>query len=297
VRRSLTTAIAISGLVLLITAALAYLFSRRLAGTADALAERAAALGEGRSLPPLTSGIKEFGLIDRAMADAAVAVAERAQLTERLAQAVAQKDVLLKEVNHRVKNSLQLVASLLNLQRNQIGDKQTRHHFEDAARRISVVAQVHQRLYQDDRPDQVAFDGFINELCRDLDKVFPERRIRIECDAEPFFISNDKVVPIALVLNELIANAFKYSFPDNADGLIRVTARRHERTVVLTVADDGVKLPDDFGSPASGGLGLKIVAALTRQLRATIEFRNSDVGKEIVLRVPMDSSDEGSSDA
>lgn len=128
------------------------------------------------------------------------------------AQALEQKEVLLKEVNHRVKNSLQQVASLLNLQRNQIRDPQTRHHFEDAAQRITVVAQVHQRLYRDDRPDRVAFESFLNEFCSDLDRVFPERRIRIECNTEPFFMRNDKVAPVALILNELIANAFKYSF-------------------------------------------------------------------------------------
>ena len=287
VRRSLTIAIIISGLTLLLTAVLAYLFSRQLAGSAAALAERAEALGEGRSLSPLTSGITEFGIIDRAMANAATVVAERAQLTERLASALEQKEVLLKEVNHRVKNSLQQVASLLSLQRNQIGDPQTRHQFEEAARRITVVAQVHQRLYKDDRPDQVAFDSFLREFCRDLDQVFPERRIRIECSAESFFMRNDKVVPVALILNELIANAFKYSFPDNAGGLIRVTATKEQGNALLTVADNGVKLPNNFDSTASGGLGLKIVAALSRQLRAKVEFRNKDSGKEVVLRVPL----------
>lgn len=81
-------------------------------------------------------------------------------------------------------------------------------------------------------------------------------------------------------------------FSDNAAGLIRVTAKQEQDEAVLTVADDGANLPDDFGLSAGGGLGLKIVAALTRQLRAKIEFRNKNVGKEVVLRVPLDTGDD-----
>jgi two-component sensor histidine kinase len=241
----------------------------------------------------MASGITEFGIIDRAIANAAAVVAERAQLTARLAQALAQKDVLLKEVNHRVKNSLQLVASLLSLQRNQIGDEATRHQFEDAARRINVVAQVHQRLYQGDRPDRVALDTFLHELCSDLDRLFPERSIRIECRAEPSFMSNDRVIPVALILNELIANAFKYSYPIGESGVIRVSCVVEGDEIVLAVTDDGAKLPERFDPLGESGLGMKIIMALTRQLRAKIEFRNKDVGKEIVLRVPVESGSEG----
>ena len=289
-RRSLLLAATTVALVLGISAILAYLLSRRISLSAAGLAERAVALGEGRTLPPMTSGITEFGIIDRAMASAATAVAERAALTSRLAQAVAQKDLLLKEVNHRVKNSLQLVASLLSLQRAQIDDPQTRAHFEDAARRINAVAQVHQRLYRDERPDEVAFDTFLKELCHDLAKTGTQRNIQIICEAQPCRLANDRLIPLSIILNELIANAFKYSFSDGS-GMIRVSASVERDDLVLNVTDNGQKLPEPFDPASSAGLGMKIVTALVRQLRATIDFRNLEVGKAIIIRMPIGSSD------
>jgi two-component sensor histidine kinase len=289
-RRSVSLAAATVTLVAGLSAVLAWLFSRRISLSAAALAERALALGEGRALTPLTSGITEFGIIDKAMANAAAAVAERAALTERLGHAVAQKDLLLKEVNHRVKNSLQLVASLLSLQRAQIDDPQTRLHFEDAARRINAVAQVHQRLYRDERPDQVAFDTFVRELCEDLAKTGIQRSVRIVCEAQPCLLSNDKLIPLAIILNELIANAFKYSF-GNGSGVIRVTSVVDAGDLVLTVRDDGQKLPESFDPASGAGLGMKIVTALVRQLRARIDFQNLDAGKAITIRLPIGRPD------
>lgn len=289
-RRSLLLAAGTVALVLGISAILAYLLSRRISVSAAELAERAVALGEGRALAPMTSGITEFGIIDKAMANAASAVAERAALTSRLGQAVAQKDLLLKEVNHRVKNSLQLVASLLSLQRAQIDDPQTRVHFEDAARRINAVAQVHQRLYRDERPDQVAFDAFLKELCQDLAKTGTQRNIQIICEAQPCLLANDRLIPLSIILNELIANAFKYSFSDGS-GVIRVDASVERDDLILTVTDNGQKLPEPFDPASGAGLGMKIVTALVRQLRATIDFRNLDAGKAITIRLPIGGSD------
>ena len=290
-RRSLLFAATTVILVLAISAILAYVFSQRISTSAAALAERALALGEGRALAPLTSGITEFGIIDKAMANAAAAVAERAALTDRLGQALAQKDLLLKEVNHRVKNSLQLVASLLSLQRAQIDDPQTRSHFEDAARRINAVAQVHQRLYRDERPDQVAFNTFLKELCDDLARTGKQQGIQIVCEAQPCLLANDRLIPLAIVLNELIANAFKYSFSDGS-GTIRVRSIIDAGDLVLTVSDDGQKLPEQFDPASSAGLGMRIVSALVRQLRASIDFRNHETGKTITIRLPMGRSDE-----
>jgi two-component sensor histidine kinase len=289
-RRTVAIAAATAVAILALTALLAFLFSRRLGGIATALAERAEALGAGRSLPPLTSGITEFAIIEKAMANAAAMVAERATLTENLANALAHKDVLLKEVNHRVKNSLQLVASLLSLQRNQIRDPQTQLQFEDAARRINVVAQVHQRLYRGEQPDQVALDVFLKELCDDLDGVFPERNIKIVCDAQACSLSNERIIPVALIINELIANAFKYSYPNHAGGVVRVSCRNEPGAIVISVADDGVKLPEGFDPSAGDGLGMKIVSALARQLRAKLVVENHGVGKSFALHIPVDGA-------
>ena len=133
-------------------------------------------------------------------------------MTDSLAEAVHQKEILLREVNHRVKNSLQLVASLLNMQRSQIKDPATRRQFEDAAQRIATVAKVHQRLYRDERIDQVALDQLLDELCADLEAVGSGRNIHIKCTAEPCTLPTERIIPVAIIVNELILNAFKHSF-------------------------------------------------------------------------------------
>ena len=191
-------------------------------------------------------------------------------------------------VNHRVKNSLQLVASLLNMQRSQIKDPETRRQFEDAAQRIATVAKVHQRLYRDERVDQVALDQLLNELCSDLEAVGSGRNIQIECSAQPCTLPTERIIPVAIIVNELILNAFKHSFPDGRIGTVRLECRMEPGFVTVSLFDDGVELPSDFQIGTIGkGLGMRIVSGLVKQLRATIQSKPMDGGKIFILRVPI----------
>ena len=289
-RRSLFALTTAAAAVLATSALFAFLFSRRLAGSARALAARAAALGRAGELPVAEPGPAEFAVIDRALAGAATAVRERAALTRELSEALQQKELLLKEVNHRVKNSLQLVASLLSLQRGQIADAEARRQFEDAARRINTVAHIHQRLYQGERLDRVALDGVLEELCGGLDTVLPERKIEVACELAPCFLPTERVIPVALIVNELIANAFKYSFTDRPGGVIRVACREQKGAIVLSVSDEGAPLPEDFDPARSRGLGMRIVTALARQLHATLRVERHAAGKTFTLEVPIESA-------
>jgi two-component sensor histidine kinase len=291
-RRSLAIASVAGVAILLITLALAMYFDHRLVGSAQALAAKAEALGSGHALSPLSSGITEFSVIDAAFVKAAQAVEERRELTDSLAEAVHQKEILLREVNHRVKNSLQLVASLLNMQRSQIKDPETRRQFEDAAQRIGTVAKVHQRLYRDERIDQVALDQFLAELCEDLEGLGSGRNIQIKCTAEPCTLPTERIIPVAIIVNELILNAFKHSFPDGRIGTIRLECRKEPGSVTVSVFDDGVELPFDFQIGATErGLGMRIVSGLVKQLRATIQSRSMDRGKIFIVQVPIEHPD------
>jgi len=291
-RHILTIAAIAAVAVLAIGSALAVYFDHRLVGSAQALAEKAAALGSGRAMSPLASGITEFSIIDAAFVTAARALEERQTLTDSLAEAVHQKELLLREVNHRVKNSLQLVASLLSMQRSQIRDPETRRHFEDAAQRIATVARVHQRLYRDEHIDRVALDEFLEELCADLLAVAPAGKIDMKCSADPCTLSTERIIPVAIIINELILNAFKHSFPGDRSGTIRLECREQSGFVTVSVFDDGVALPADFQVAARGGLGMRIITGLVKQLRATFEITATDAGKLFVLRVPVEQPDQ-----
>lgn len=276
-----------AAVVLAFSGLFAFYFSRRLAGSAQALAARAQAVGQGRDPGALASGVSEFSVIDQALTEAAVTVRDRAMLNEKLQQAVEQKEMLLKEVNHRVKNSLQLVASLLNLQRSRIRDQEARRQFEEAAQRINAVAQIHQRLYRDEHLDRVAIDRFLDELCADLGRIGRAHNVVVRHDSEPCYLATDRVIPVALIVNELITNAFKYSFPDGRGGVIRVGCRQDGEALLVTVADEGAALPAGFDPSATGGLGMKMIAALARQLRGTIEVEHMPAGKVFSLHVPL----------
>ena len=290
-RRSLAALGIAAALVLAASALFAFLFSRRLAGSARALASRAEDLSSGIPSSPTRLGVSEFSVIDKALDHAAVAIQERAALTQNLVEALHQKDMLLKEVNHRVKNSLQLVASLLSLQKSQIQEPEARRQFEEAAQRINTIAQIHQQLYRDEHLDKVALDQVLTELCGDLDRAFSASHITIVCDAASCFLPTERVIPLALVINELVTNAFKYSF-SKANGVIRVECRHEPGAIVLSVSDDGEPLQDDFDPSRSAGLGMKMITALTRQLRATLHVERRAVGKVFTLRVPVEGPEQ-----
>ena len=289
-RRSLAALGVAAAVVLAVSAVFAFLFSRRLAGAARALAARAETLDSGPPSSAIALGVSEFSVIDKALDHAAVAIRERTTLTQNLRDALQEKEVLFKEVNHRVKNSLQLVASLLNLQKGQIKEAEARQQFDEAARRISTIAQIHQRLYRDEHLDKIALDRVLIELCEDLSQVMSASRVAIVCDAVPCHLPTERVIPLALVINELVTNAFKYGFPHGHGGTIRVECRQEPGALVLSVADDGAPLRDDFDPVRGAGLGMKIVNALARQLRATLAVEQAAGGKTFTLRVPVEEA-------
>lgn len=205
----------------------------------------------------------------------------------QLTRALQQKDLLLKEVNHRVKNSLQLVASLLGLQRARIKDPEARRQFDEAGRRINTVAKIHQRLYRDEDVDRVAFDKFLQELCDELNSAIGDgHKATVICEASSCQLATEDVIPLALIVNELVTNALKYSYPEGG-GLIRVSCHPGAEGIELSVSDTGNKLADGFDPGKSSGLGMKMITALAKQLRATFNVTQESTGKSFTVRVPL----------
>jgi PAS domain S-box-containing protein len=201
-----------------------------------------------------------------------------------------QKDLLMRETHHRVKNSLALVASMLSLQIRRIHNPEARVHLSDAYQRILAVAHLHERLYQGDHADQVDLDGLLQGLCADLREsvraVEGGQNVIAETDVR-MFISADNALPLAIVVSELVTNAVKYAHPDGSPGTITIRCIRSEaNTLDLCIRDDGVGLPPGFDPAASGGLGMSIIRALVDQLKGKLSFRSDGGGTEVSLTVP-----------
>lgn len=184
-------------------------------------------------------------------------------------------EMLLHEVNHRVANSLALVAALVRMQSNTLGDSPAANVLNQVQARITAIAGVHRRLYTSDDIRQVEMKGYLDGLLAELGTTLTSsgHPAVVRLDAESVLVPTDKAISIGVVITELVTNAFKYAYPDIENGEIRVTMRRvDEERLRLTVEDDGVGCPD--GAPARGtGVGSRIVTAMARSLGSAVEYR------------------------
>lgn len=197
---------------------------------------------------------------------------EEAQEQVRLARDRA--EAMLREVNHRVGNSLQLVSSFMSLQQRHLSDEGARAALREAQARIEAVAHVHRRLYTSGDMERVELDAYLEGLVEELAKsVGPDGSSpAITLDAQPIWVSTDQAVSLGVVVTELITNAVKYAYAPGQGGEIRVLlkADAEARRAILTVEDDGPGLGE--GTPKGTGLGGKIITAMASGLRSVVEF-------------------------
>ena len=207
-------------------------------------------------------------------------ITEQKSAEMALKDALASNEILLREVNHRIKNSLQLVSSMLSLQSLRSDDLEVRRLMQEAQSRVQVVAAVHERLYRSQDVRFVELDTFVEMLCRDVERTMTEASDAIVVDVvtESMTIGNDRAVPVALVLNELLTNALKYAYPERR-GVIEVSLRHlADGMVSLRVADRGVGLPADFAERQGASLGLRIIEGLVRQIRGELGIAEQKPG-------------------
>ena len=219
----------------------------------------------------------------------AVETTARRQAEESLAESLREKDLLLKEVNHRVKNTLQLISSLLTLQALSNKDPDVRAQFQEACGRIGTVAQVHQRLYISDRFRVMAVADYLRDLCGELaasqSAAGQGRRVVVDCD--DIELPADSVIPLALIVNELVTNAMKYAYGADEPGDVLVTFQvLPDGGKRLVVADRGRGLPPTFDVARADSLGMKVVRAFAGQLRGTLRVERPGVGTRFVLDLP-----------
>ncbi len=202
---------------------------------------------------------------------------------DRYAALAAEREVLLREVNHRVGNSLQIIASLLHLQASSSAQEDVKAALTNAMGRVAAVAQVHRRLYTSHDLKSVLLNQYLEALLEDLRRSAEGNRMsRLTLKAEPIEIDPDRAVAIGIIVNELVMNAVKYAYPDGA-GPIHVALDRHGEELELSIADDGVGL-EGSSDPRSTGMGQRIVTAMAQKLDAGVERDPTHAGTRIVLR-------------
>jgi len=209
---------------------------------------------------------------------AAMAI-HRKQSERALKASLAEKEVLLREIHHRVKNNMQVISSLLSLQAGQLKDGTIIEMFRESQRRIRSMALVHERLYQSADFSHIDFSEYVRSLAVHLFHSCQVNSglIRLNMDAEKTFININTAVPLGLIVNELISNALKHAFPDNRSGEVMVTLRRiGEHDFTLSVRDNGIGFPRDFDFSRMKSLGMQIVMTLINQIDARIERRPAD---------------------
>ncbi len=205
---------------------------------------------------------------------------------ESLRAALSEKETLLREVHHRVKNNLQVISSLLSLQAGQVSSPTVVAALEESRARVQTMALIHERLYRSSRFGSIELAPHVRELLAMLAQTAEARRyVTLDCDVDDVELDLDTAIPLGLVLTELVSNAYKHAFPDGRPGHLVVRARALPEGLEVTVADDGVGLPPEFSTETSGSLGLRIVRTLVRQVRGEVEFR-SGPGTAVHLRLP-----------
>lgn len=205
---------------------------------------------------------------------------------DRYAALAAEREVLLREVNHRVGNSLQIIASLLHLQASSSSDDDVKAALTNAMGRVAAVAQVHRRLYTSQDLKAVMLNQYLEALLEDLRRSAEGNRMsRLTLKAVPVEIDPDSAVAIGIIVNELVMNAVKYAYPDGP-GPIHVDLVSSGDAIELTITDDGVGLQVKQ-DPRSTGMGQRIVGAMASKMEATIERDPTHSGTRMKLRAPI----------
>ena len=214
--------------------------------------------------------------------------AELSESNTLLQDSLDEKVVLLKEVHHRVKNNLQIIASLLSLQANQIDDEETLELFANSEHRVRAMATIHERLYLSEDLAKINFGGYVESLAEGLFSSYKtSQNISLLTSVDQITLDLDQAIPCGLMINELVSNSLKYAFVDGRKGILEVKMSALAEGYRLSVRDDGIGFPEDIDFRKSPSLGLQLINTLAHQLRGQIEMKNH-LGTEFIVTFPAD---------
>jgi PAS domain S-box-containing protein len=209
-----------------------------------------------------------------------------AERTARINASLKEKDVLLREIHHRVKNNLQIVYSLLNLQARQIPDENVKQMLKESQNRIKVMALVHEKLYRSDDISHIILSEYILNLVTILLDfyVLDRGQVTAKVEVKDISINIDTSIPIGLMINELVSNSLKHAFPERRKGEIAISVQKVDHTLTILYKDNGVGIPEGFDWRNAPSLGLRLVISLVEQLSGTIELDRT-VGTVFIIVV------------
>jgi len=212
--------------------------------------------------------------------------AAKSDAEEQLRASNARLETLLREVNHRVANSLQLVSALVQMQSNGLEDENARLALQDTQRRIAAIGQVHRRLYTADDVESVDMRDYLGALVEELAQTWSTQGSprALKLAAEPIRLSTDRAVSLGVIVNELVSNACKYAYPPDASGEIRIElSRENDEFFVLAVEDDGCGI-ESGATPRGTGLGTRVIRAMAQSLQTMVEYDPTHRGVRATVR-------------
>lgn len=213
---------------------------------------------------------------------------ERKRAEEAIRESLHEKNILLKEIHHRVKNNLQIISSLLNLQSNYLSDDDSKTLFKETQNRIKTLALVHEKLYKSEDIEYVDISEYIKSIVSFLSYSYNKEYIDVKYDfsdekLERFDV--EKAIPCGLIINEIVSNSFKYAFPKVFQGEVKVTLSKEHKTYVMNVEDNGVGLPENVDFENSESLGMELIYSLVEQLEGEIKV-NCKKGTKYQITFP-----------
>jgi PAS domain S-box-containing protein len=219
-----------------------------------------------------------------------VDITDRKKAEEQVKKPLKEKEVLLAEIHHRVKNNLAVITGLLELQIYNTDSGDATEVLKSSQMRINSIALIHEKLYQNEDLSQISFDIYLEEL---TDVILSslrssETKVTVNIDAEPIELTISQAIPCGLILNELITNANKHAFPNQDTGNIVITLTEEDNLVRLTVVDNGVGIPDDADLENPKSLGLKLIRTLSKQLSGKSSFSDNNPGTKFSLEFDLE---------
>jgi len=204
---------------------------------------------------------------------------------KQISKALNEKETLLKEIHHRVKNNLQVVSSLLSLQQRQTEDATAHKALQEGRNRVKAMALIHQNLYQDENLVGVDMPQYITKLVNNLVATYKtdSKAIELKTDIDSLKLDVDTIIPLGLIINELISNSLKYAFVNKDSGEIFIGLKVDDKTLQLEVKDNGVGFPEDFSIEKANSLGYKLIRSFSKKLEADLDLKSSENGARITL--------------
>jgi PAS domain S-box-containing protein len=212
-------------------------------------------------------------------------ITEKKHANEKILVALAEKEILIREIHHRVKNNLQIITGLLDMTRTRAQDPVTAGILTDMMLKIRTMAQIHTRLYESHQYGLIYLGDQIRDMVTDLSSIYGKSGPAISCEVDVADISLpvDLAVPCALAINEILSNSFKHAFTGRRHGTIRIFARKEGTQVVVSIRDNGTGIPENVDPDRTSSLGLKLIRNLVQQLRGTIAIESTREGTQVTI--------------